>query len=155
MTFLNKLLQKLKKEQKYRNKNIIVGGDLNSFEQSLTAGYEWYPKTAEEITTNKKRTALQAQIKKIDETVKKSIDKIITNRNIYYGSIVMIDGTAPEEYQNQEEKRLKYTQNEKDDNGNGLNSKIKVLLPADTHPFDQFLLQTTIVVTLPLDRGSG
>lgn len=48
----------------------------------MSDGYDYYPKNEEEITTNKKRTALQAQIDKKDKTVKKSIDKIITNRNI-------------------------------------------------------------------------
>lgn len=83
-----------------------MGGDVNSFQSNFPSGYDFYPKEANEITTYKKRTAMQAQKKKINESVKKSSDKIITNKKILEGSITMIDGSKPDHYEEKEYKKI-------------------------------------------------
>ena len=49
---------------------------------------------------------MQAQKKKINESVKKSSDKIITNKKILEGSITMIDGSKPDHYEEKEYKKI-------------------------------------------------
>ena len=61
---------------------MILGGDINSYFKDIPQGYSYYPQKEDDITTYKKRTALQVQIQKKDVIKKKSIDKIITNHKI-------------------------------------------------------------------------
>ena len=75
---------------------MVIGGDLNSFANEFPEGIDFFPKKETEITTFKKRTKTQAQIKKCDIRDKRSIDKIITNTRILEGEITLIDGTKPD-----------------------------------------------------------
>lgn len=97
--YLKELFVELQRNMHYKDKIIIAGGDINSFEKSFPPGYDFYPKNPEDITTFKKRTPMQAQKNKIDDVIKRSIDKIITNKKISEGSITLIDGSKPAEYE--------------------------------------------------------
>ena len=74
---------------------------------------------------------------------KKSIDKIITNQKIVEKAVTLIDGELPD-YDEKVDDTKNRKQDEKKDNGDGLKSKIKMLLPCDIHPFDQFVVRTDI-----------
>lgn len=94
--YLDDVLNHLREDPKYMNKTIIAGGDINSFHDRFPKGYAFYPEKQEDITTYKKRTALQVQIHKKDVIKKKSIDKIITNKKILHGAVTLIDGQQPD-----------------------------------------------------------
>ena len=85
------------------------------------------------------------QIQKQDVIKKKSIDKIITNQKILEGVVTLIDGELPDkddkvdDYKKADAKEIK-------ENGDGLKSKIKMLLPCDNHPFDQFIVRTDLQI---------
>ncbi len=80
MSYLNQLLTAIKTSKIYEN--VVIGGDLNSFAKQFPEGIDFFPKYQTQITTFKKRTKTQAQIKKSDIRDKRSIDKIITNAKI-------------------------------------------------------------------------
>lgn len=88
---------------------------------------------------------MQTQKNKKDTRVKRSIDKIITNGVIKKGGITLIDGQEPDYYRDNE-KSLKASPQEEKDNGKGMDSKVKMLLPCDVHPFDQFLVKTELEI---------
>ena len=75
---------------------MILGGNLNGFQEKFPEGYNFYPKLPTEITTFKKRTKTQAQIAKNDIRDKRSLDKIITNREMLECEITLINGTKPD-----------------------------------------------------------
>ena len=94
--YLTNLLTYFHTEAEEKDKTFIAGGDINSFMKGFAKPYDFYPTREDDITTFKKRTALQAQQRKKDIRIKKSIDKIITNGNILSGSISLIDGIEPD-----------------------------------------------------------
>ncbi len=79
---------------------------------------------------------------------KRSIDKIITNSKIVQGEITLIDGTLPDLFGEGEKEKSDPARLEEEMKkcGKGLESKIKMLLPCEIHPFDKFLVKTVLEV---------
>ena len=74
---------------------IIVGADANHYisaENQLLPGLELYPSDKKDFTTHKKRSFIQAQVKKADLAVNEVKDHIITNMSIREKYVSMIDG---------------------------------------------------------------
>ena len=63
----------------------------------------------------------------------------------------MIDGSRPEMFEEGNGEK-KPEREEVEANGKGMDSKIKMLLPCDHHPFDQFLVKTKIEVPVDFDE---
>jgi len=89
---LYNLMEFFNRKEPYSHKTVIVGGDINQFENKFPPFCSFFPTKPDQVTTFKKRTALQSQRKKKDVRVKLSRDKIITNRKMIGHKIVKIDG---------------------------------------------------------------
>ena len=75
---------------------------------------------------------MQAQKNKIDQSVKRSSDKIITNKKIVEGSISLIDGSKPDHYDEKEYKKiLKEEEDNQKGDREGMKSTVKTMLPCD------------------------
>lgn len=82
-------------KRKLPDYEIILGGDLNSFLESFTPELYFFPDSADQMTTVKKRTATQGQYHKADKIVNDSKDKIISTLPILHGKITYITGEKP------------------------------------------------------------
>lgn len=78
---------------------IIVGADANHYisaADQLLPGLELYPSDKKDFTTHKKRSFIQAQVKKADLAVNEVKDHIITNMSIREKYVSLIDGRESE-----------------------------------------------------------